>query len=248
MLPGYDLIVQAMSGLMSLTGSPDTEPFRSGISVFDVMAGMHASIGILAALNARHDTGEGQHVEVNLLSSALSGMVNQTSAYVAGGVVPHRMGNTHPSLYPYEPIPCSDGELIITSGNNAQFRKLCEVIGAPELADDPRFVRMEDRNAHRDELRPLLVERLSKRTTMDWFGRIIAAGVPCGPINDVSAGVGFATEIGLEPVVEVGEADAMVPSIRNPITFSETPADYRRPPPALDQHGEEIRAWLRGDA
>ena len=247
-LPGYDLIVQAMSGLMSLTGSPDTGPFRSGISVFDVMAGMHASIGVLAALNARQASGEGQHVEVNLLSSALSGMVNQTSAYVAGGVVPHRMGNTHPSLYPYEPIPCSDGELIITSGNDVQFRKLCEVIGAPDLADDPRFVRMADRNAHRDELRPLLIELLSKRTTMDWFARIIAAGVPCGPINDVSGGVGFATEIGLEPVVEVGAGDTMVPSIRNPITFSETPADYRRPPPALDEHGEEIRAWLRGDS
>jgi len=247
-LPGYDLIVQAMSGLMSLTGSPGTEPFRSGISVFDVMAGMHASIGILAALNARHDTGQGQHVEVNLLSSALSGMVNQTSAYVAGGVVPQRMGNTHPSLYPYEPIPCSDGELIITSGNSAQFRRLCEVIGAPGLAEDPRFVSMEDRNAHRDELRPLLIERLSTRTTKEWFRLIIAAGVPCGPINDVSGGVGFATEIGLEPVVEVGDADAMVPSIRNPITFSETPADYRLPPPALDEHGAEIRSWLSSES
>jgi crotonobetainyl-CoA:carnitine CoA-transferase CaiB-like acyl-CoA transferase len=247
-LPGYDLIVQAMSGLMSLTGSPDTEPFRSGISVFDVMAGMHATIGILAALNARQTSGAGQHVDVNLLSSALSGMVNQTSAYVAGGVIPQRMGNTHPSLYPYEPIPCADGELIITSGNDVQFRKLCAVIGAAELAEDPRFSRMKDRNAHRDELRPLLIERLKTRTTMEWFTEIIAAGVPCGPINDVSGGVGFATEIGLEPVVEVGEGEAMVPSIRNPITFSQTPVDYRLPPPALDEQGDEIRAWLRGES
>ena len=246
-LPGYDLIVQAMSGLMSLTGGPDTEPFRSGISVFDVIAGLHAGIGILAALNARQTSGRGQHVEVNLLSSALSGMVNQSSAYVAGGVVPQRMGNSHPSLYPYEPIPCADGELIITSGNNAQFRKLCEVIGAPELADDPRFARNEDRTAHRAELRPLLIERLKTRTKMEWFREIIAAGVPCGPINDVSGGVGFATEIGLEPVVEVGEGETMVPSVRNPITFSQTPADYRLPPPALDEHGEEIRAWLKGE-
>jgi len=245
-LPGYDLIVQAMSGLMSLTGAPDTEPFRSGISVFDVMAGMHATIGILAALNARQESGRGQHVEVNLLSSALSGMVNQTSAYVAGGVVPHRMGNSHPSLYPYEPIPCADGELIITSGNNAQFRKLCEVIGAPELADDPRFARNEDRTVNRAELRPLLIAKLSTRTKMEWFRDIIAAGVPCGPINDVDGGIGFATEIGLEPVVEVGGGETMVPSVRNPITFSETPADYRLPPPALDEQGEEIRAWLRG--
>ena len=243
-LPGYDLIVQAMSGLMSLTGAPDTEPFRSGISVFDVMAGMHATIGILAALNGRSTSGQGQHVEVNLLSSALSGMVNQTSAYVAGGVVPQRMGNSHPSLYPYEPIPCADGELIITSGNNVQFRRLCEVIGAPELADDPRFARNEDRTVNRAELRPLLIERLQTRTTMEWFRDIIAAGVPCGPINDVAGGVGFATEIGLDPVVEVGDGEAMVPSVRHPITFSGTPVDYRLPPPGLDEQGDEIRAWL----
>jgi crotonobetainyl-CoA:carnitine CoA-transferase CaiB-like acyl-CoA transferase len=237
-LPGYDLIVQAMSGLMSLTGAPDTEPFRSGISVFDVMAGLHATIGILSALHSRDETGRGQHVEVNLLSSALSGMVNQTSAYVAGGVVPQRMGNSHPSLFPYEPMECADGELIITAGNSGQFRKLVEVLGVPELADD--------RTANRDELRPLLVERLKTRSTMDWFEVIIAAGVPCGPINTVDGGVGFATEIGLDPVVEVGEGAATVPSVRNPITFSETPADYRLPPPTLDEHGDEIRAWLSG--
>ena len=191
-LPGYDLIVQAMSGLMSLTGSPDTGPFRSGISVFDVMAGLHATIGILAALHARDENGRGQHVEVNLLSSAMSGMVNQTSAYVAGGVIPQRMGNSHPSLFPYEPLMCADGELIITAGNNGQFRKLVEVLGVPELADDPRFSRNEDRTANRDELRPLLVERLMTRPKMDWFREIIGAGVPCGPINDVGGGVAFA--------------------------------------------------------
>ena len=243
-LPGYDLIVQAISGLMSLTGPPDGEPFRAGISVFDVMAGLHATIGVLSALNARHDTGRGQHVEVNLLSSALSGMVNQSSAFVAGGVVPYRMGNSHPSLFPYEPLPCSDGELIITAGNNAQFRKLVECLGAPELADDPRFSRNEARTAHRDELRPLLVDRLSTRTTMEWFRDIIAVGVPCGPINTVEGGVAFADQVGLDPVVMVGEQGAAVPSVRNPITFSETPPDYRLPPPALDEHGAEIRRWL----
>jgi len=122
-------MVQAISGLMSLTGSPDGPPYRAGISVFDVMAGLHATIGVLAALNARHDTGRGQHVEVNLLSSALRGLVNQARAFVAGGVVPHRMGNSHPSLFPYEPLPCSDGDLIITAGNNGQFRRLVEVLG-----------------------------------------------------------------------------------------------------------------------
>jgi crotonobetainyl-CoA:carnitine CoA-transferase CaiB-like acyl-CoA transferase len=243
-LPGYDLIVQAISGLMSLTGSPDGEPYRAGISVFDVMAGLHATIGVLAALNRRHETGRGQHVEVNLLSSALSGLVNQSSAYVAGGVVPFRMGNSHPSLFPYEPLPCADGDLIITAGNDGQFRKLCEVLGVPSLPDDPRFARNQDRTANRDQLRPLLVERLRTRPKLDWFREIIAAGVPCGPINTVDGGVAFAEEVGLDPVVTVGEGAAAVPSVRNPITFSETPADYRLPPPSLDEHGEEIRRWL----
>ncbi|GAB2556842.1 CaiB/BaiF CoA transferase family protein [Kribbella endophytica] len=246
-LPGYDLIVQAISGLMSLTGDPDGEPFRAGISVFDVMAGMHATIGVLSALNARHATGRGQHVEVNLLSSALSGLVNQSSAYVAGGVVPTRMGNSHPSLFPYEPLPCSDGDLIITAGNNGQFRKLVEVLGVPELADDPRFERNEKRTENRDELRPLLVERLRTRTKSEWFAAIIAAGVPCGPINTVDGGVAFAEEIGLDPVVTVGSAGHAVPGVRNPITFSETPADYLLPPPALDEHGDEIRRWLASE-
>jgi crotonobetainyl-CoA:carnitine CoA-transferase CaiB-like acyl-CoA transferase len=241
-LPGYDLIVQAISGLMSLTGSPDGEPYRAGISVFDVMAGLHATIGVLAALNRRHETGRGQHVEVNLLSSALSGLVNQSSAFVAGGVVPFRMGNSHPSLFPYEPLPCADGDLIITAGNDGQFRKLCDVLGLPRLPDDPRFARNQDRTANREELRPLLVERLRTRPKLDWFREIIAAGVPCGPINTVDDGVAFAEEVGLDPVVTVGP-EAM-PSVRHPIRLSETPVDYRLPPPSLDEHGEEIRRWL----
>jgi crotonobetainyl-CoA:carnitine CoA-transferase CaiB-like acyl-CoA transferase len=243
-LPGYDLIVQAISGLMSLTGSPDGEPYRAGVAVFDVMAGLHATIGVLAGLDVRRRTGRGQHVEVNLLSSALSGLVNQASAVVAGEVVPFRMGNSHPSLAPYEPLPCADGELVITAGNNRQFRKLVEVLGVPELADDPRFLRNEDRTANRAELRPLLVERLSTRSALAWFRDIIAVGVPCGPINTVAQGVAFAEDIGLDPVVVVGEGAAAVPSIRNPITFSETPAAYRLPPPGLDEHGAEIREWL----
>ena len=195
------------------------------------MAGLHATIGVLSALNARHETGRGQHVEVNLLSSALSGLVNQSSAYVAGGVVPFRMGNSHPSLFPYEPLPCADGELIITAGNNGQFRKLVEVLGVPELADDPRFVRNEDRTANRDQLRPLLVERLRTRTKMEWFRDIIAAGVPCGPINTIDGGVAFAEEVGLDPVVDVGEGR---PPCRRCATRSGSPRpqpDYRLPPP-----------------
>ncbi len=247
-LPGYDLIVQAISGLMSVTGDPAGEPYRAGVAAFDVISGLHATIGILAALNHRHETGRGQHVEVSLLASAMSGLVNQTSAYVAGGVVPFRMGNSHPSLFPYEPMPCADGELIITAGNDLQFRKLTQVLGVPELADDPRFGRNEDRTANRDQLRPLLVERLRTQTKMEWFRELIAAGVPCGPINTIDQGVAFATEVGLDPVVSVGQGDAAVPSVRHPITFSQTPASYRLPPPALDQHGAEIRRWLAAPA
>ena len=243
-LPGYDLIVQAMSGLMSLTGDPAGEPYRAGVAVFDVISGLHAAIGILAALNHRQQAGTGQHIEVSLLASALSGLVNQSSAYVAGDVVPFRMGNSHPSLFPYEPLPCSDGDLIITAGNDIQFRRLAQVLGLPELADDPRFSRNEDRTANRDQLRPLLVERLGTRTKLEWFREVIAAGVPCGPINTVDQGVAFADEVGLEPVVVVGEGAGAVPSVRHPITFSATPASYRLPPPALDEHGAEIRRWL----
>ncbi|MEQ4299919.1 CaiB/BaiF CoA-transferase family protein [Plantactinospora sp. B6F1] len=243
-LPGYDLMVQAISGLMSLTGDPDGSPYRAGISVFDVMAGMHANIGILAALHHRTASGRGQHVEVNLLSSALSGLVNHSSGYVAGGVVPYRMGNAHPSLFPYEPLPTSDGELIVIAGNDGQFRKLCEVLGLPELVDDPRFGRNQDRTANREELRPLLVERLRTRTRDEWFTDLIAAGVACAPINTIDRGVAFAERLGLDPVVTVGDGDGAVPMVRNPITFSTTHPRYDLPPPGLDEHGEEIRAWL----
>jgi len=243
-LPGYDLIVQAISGLMSVTGDADGEPFRAGVAVFDVISGLHATIGILAALNLRHETGTGQHIEISLLASAMSGLVNQTGAFVAGGVVPFRMGNSHPSLFPYEPLPCADGELVITAGNDLQFRKLAEALGVPELVDDPRFARNEDRTANREALRPLLVERLRTRSKQEWFRALTVVGVPCGPINTIDQGVAFAAEVGLSPVVMAGEGAAAMPSVRNPITFSATPPSYRLPPPSLDEHGEEIRRWL----
>jgi crotonobetainyl-CoA:carnitine CoA-transferase CaiB-like acyl-CoA transferase len=243
-VPGYDLMVQAVSGLMSLTGDPEGPPYRAGISVFDVMSGLQSVIGILAALQHRNTTGRGQHVEVNLLSAALSGLVNHTSAYVAGGTVPYRMGNAHPSLFPYEPLPASDGDIIIIAGNDGQFSKLCAVLGVPDLVDDPRFAHNADRTANRDALRPLLLERLALRTKDEWFRELLAAGVPCGPINTIDEGVAYATELGLDPVVAVGDGDAAVPSVRNPLTFSETPPRYTLPPPELDEHGAELRAWL----
>jgi crotonobetainyl-CoA:carnitine CoA-transferase CaiB-like acyl-CoA transferase len=243
-LPGYDLMVQAMSGLMSLTGDPDGPPFRAGISVFDVMTGLHTAIGILAAINHRTKTGRGQHVEASLMASALSGMVNQTSAQVAAGVTPFRMGNSHPSLFPYEPLPTGDGDLIVTAGNDAQFRKLCRVLDAEHLADDLRFARTGERTAHRAELRELLTERLATRSAAEWFRVLTEVGVPCGPINTVAEGVAFAAEIGLGPVVLTGQGTDAVPTIRHPLEFSASSPRYDLPPPALDEHGAEIREWL----
>ena len=247
-VPGYDLMVQAISGLMSLTGDPDGPPYRAGISVFDVMAGNHAAIGILAALRHRDATGEGQHVEVNLLSSALTGLVNHSSAYVAGEVVPYRMGNAHPSVFPYEPLPAADKDIIITAANDRQFRTLCEVLGIPETADDARFARNADRTENREELRPLLTERLAQRGADEWFELLVAAGVPCGPINTIDGGFAMAERFGLEPVVTVGEGERAVPTTRHPIRLSRTPAVHRLPPPDLDEHGEQLRAWLSSPA
>ncbi|HJP77969.1 MAG TPA: CoA transferase [Pseudonocardiaceae bacterium] len=244
-VPGYDLMVQAVSGLMSLTGDPDGPPYRAGISVFDVMAGNHAVIGILAALRHRDATGEGQHVEVNLLSSALTGLVNHSSAYVAGGVVPYRMGNAHPSVFPYEALPTKDRDLIVAAANDGQFRKLCEVLGIPEIAGDPRFARNADRTANREQLRPILVQRLATRGATEWFDALVAVGVPCGPINTIDGGFALAQRFGLDPVVTVGTGERAVPTTRHPIRFSATPAQYHLPPPELDEHGAELREWLR---
>jgi crotonobetainyl-CoA:carnitine CoA-transferase CaiB-like acyl-CoA transferase len=243
-LPGYDLLVQATSGLMSLTGAADGPPYRAGVAVFDVITGLHAAVAILAALQHRERTGEGQKLETNLLSAALSGLVNQTSAVLTGDVVPGRLGNAHLSLFPYEPLPTGDGELIVIAANDGQFRRLAIAIGAPELIEDPRFGSMGDRNAHRDELRPLLLARLATKSAQEWFDILAPAGVPCGPINTIDDGLALAERLGLDPVVAPGG----VPSVRNPVTYSATPPSYRLPPPALGAHGAEIREWLLGDS
>lgn len=243
-LPGYDLLAQATSGLMDLTGPADGEPTKAGVAIFDVIAGLHALAGILAALHERSRTGLGEHVEVDLLSSALSGLVNQTSAYVAGGEVPHRMGNEHPSLYPYEPFPARDGEIVIAVGNDGQFVRLCECLQVSELAEEARFRTMAARNTNRDELRALLVERLSARDASEWFEILQAAGVPCAPILGVDAGVGFATELGLEPVVYAGSGPRQVPTVRQPIGLSRGQVDYSQAPPLLDGDRERVLRWL----
>ena len=242
-LPGYDLIVQAISGLMSLTGPADGEPYRAGISVFDVMAGLHATIGLLAALHRRHETGRGQHVEVNLLSSALSGMVNHTSAYVAAGVVPYRMGNSHPSLFPYEAASLLRRRAHRHGRQRPAVPQAGRCARCAELADDPRFAKNPDRTARRHELRPSSSNGC--RPGPGWSGSAThRRRVPCGPINTVDQGVAFAEDIGLDPVVDVGPDGASVDLSATPSTLSETPPAYRLPPPTLDEHGAEIRRWL----
>ena len=246
-LPGYDLLVQALSGLMNLTGSPESEAYRAGVAVFDVMTGLHASIGILAALEARRRNGAGQHVEVNLMSSALSGMVNQTAGYVLSGQVPVRMGNEHPSIYPYEPIPTGNGDIVIAIGNDRQFRTLCKSLGNEELSNDARFSTAHQRSLNRSDLRPLLQELLSKRSSSEWFELLTESRIPCAPINDVSQGIDFAERIGLDPVVQVGAGDDSLPGIRNPISFSDTPVSYDLVPPNLDGQRESILHWLQSN-
>jgi crotonobetainyl-CoA:carnitine CoA-transferase CaiB-like acyl-CoA transferase len=239
-LPGYDMLVQGVSGLMSLTGSADGQPFRAGFSVFDVLTGLHAAVGILAALHHRASTGEGQHVETNLLSAALSTLANQASAYVAGDLIPHRMGNAHPNLFPYEPLQTGDGELIVVAGNDGQFRRLCGAMGLDTLPDDDRFDTVGKRNVNRDELRPILVDRLATKSAQEWFAIFTSVGVPSGPINDVRGGVELATELGLEPVVLAGNT----PTVRNPVSLSATPARYARAAPELGADAADIRDWL----
>lgn len=243
-MPGYDLLAQAMSGMMSITGSQDGPPQRAGVAMFDVMTGMHAAIGILGALREREISGLGQQLEVNLLSSALSGLVNQSAGYAAAGNVPTRLGNDHPSVYPYGPFATADRDLIIACGNDNQFAKLVHHLGLPELADDERFRTNAQRNEHREELRTLLEEALSTATADEWFAEFRAAKLASAPILTIGEGVEFADEIGLNPIVEAGKAANRVPTIKHPIDFSRTPARYDKAPPAHGADRDAILTWL----
>jgi len=228
-LPGYDLLVQAVGGLMSITGSSTDKPVKVGVALVDVITGLHAAVGILAALQERVTSGHGQRVEVNLLSSLLSGMVNQSAGYVGGGFVPQIMGNRHPSIAPYESYPTADHQMVIAVGNDRQFRACAEVLGTPEWADDVRFATNPSRVKHRDELYAAMCSRLASRGADEWFARLSAAGVPAGPINDIEGAFALAARLGLDPVASVdGE-----PTVANPIRLGRTPVTYRAAPPSL---------------
>jgi crotonobetainyl-CoA:carnitine CoA-transferase CaiB-like acyl-CoA transferase len=235
-LPGYDLLIQALGGLMGITGAPDGEPMKVGVALVDVLAGLFATVGILVALRAREETGEGQLVEVDLYSSLLAALVNQGSAYTIAGVVPERLGNRHPSISPYEVYATGEGELVLAVGNDRQFAGLCEELGAPGMASDPRFATNPDRVANREALGAELERLLAARPAAEWAAALLARRVPAGQVNDLGAAFTFAERIGLEPTVAIPREDgSTVDLTRNPIRLSATPATYRAAPPTMPE-------------
>jgi crotonobetainyl-CoA:carnitine CoA-transferase CaiB-like acyl-CoA transferase len=244
-LAGYDFVVQAVSGLMDITGPQEGPPSKVGVAVVDVLTGLQAAIGILAALQARGTSGRGQRVEVSLFGTALAALVNQASAYLNAGVVPRAMGNRHPSITPYETLAAADGELAVAVGNDAQFAALCAALGRPSLAADARFGTNPDRVAHRAELTAALETLMAHRTVDDWVAALRASGIPCGQVNDVAAAFAEAERLGLAPVsIPGGNGQPTVRTVANPLALSRTPVRYRRPPPALGQDTDEVLAWL----
>lgn len=241
-LPGYDLLVQAVGGLMSLTGEPDGGPTKVGVALVDVLTGLNATVGIQAALLAREHTGTGQHVEVNLMSSLLSALVNQASSTLATGTSPVRMGNFHPSISPYESFATEDGVMVIAIGNDKQFRSLATVLGIPEVATDMRFSTNERRVEHRKELHELLERSLEAAPREHWVELMTRAGTPAGPVNDVGTAFEFAESLGLKSVINIQKDGRSSRHVANPITLSRTPVSYRALPPALGEH--QAAQWL----
>ncbi|MBV2155930.1 CaiB/BaiF CoA-transferase family protein [Kitasatospora sp. SUK 42] len=244
-LPGYDLLVQAVGGLMSVTGPAPGQPVKTGVALVDVLTGLHAAVGVLAALRERDTTGRGQLVEVNLLSTLLSGLVNQSAGYTLAGAVPGILGNRHPSIAPYEVFPAADRPLVVAVGNDRQFAALCRGLDAPELAADPRFATNGDRVAHVEALAAALTERLRLRTAAEWFTVLTPLGVPCGPVNDLAGAFDLADSLGLNPRATLPGPDGTpLDLVANPIGLSRTPPRYHLPPPRLGEHTTELTAWL----
>jgi crotonobetainyl-CoA:carnitine CoA-transferase CaiB-like acyl-CoA transferase len=228
-LPGYDLLLQAVGGLMHVTGEEDGRPLKAGAAVIDLVCGLHAAIGILAGLREATLT----RVEVSLMDSALVSLLNQASAFLNEGASPRRMGNRHPSIAPYETY----GDIAVACGNDAMFVRLCDVIGRPDLAE--RFPTNNERLEHRDEISAALEAAFAQGD--GWVDRLNAAGVPAGPVNDVPQAFAFAESLGLDPVWDLDG----VRSVRSPLRGLARPTSR---PPRLDEHGDEIRRWLRGPA
>jgi crotonobetainyl-CoA:carnitine CoA-transferase CaiB-like acyl-CoA transferase len=245
--PGYDFLIQAMGGLMSVTGRKDGEagagPQKAGVALTDILTGLYATIGILAALADRDRTGQGQHLDIALLDVQVACLANQAANYLVSGTAPGRMGNAHPNIVPYQDFPTSDGYLIIAVGNDGQFAKLCAELGLPELASDPRYARNHDRVLHRESLIPCLCAATRAQTTAHWIGKLERSGVPCGPINAIDAVFADAQVRARELAISMPHALAgTVPLVASPLRLSRTPVSYRHAPPLL---GADTRAVLR---
>lgn len=235
-LAGYDFLVQAMSGLMSITGEQDGRPLKTGVAIVDVLAGLYTVVGVLAAVEERHRSGKGQFLEVTLLGSALAGLVNQASNYLTAGVVPTRMGNFHPSISPYELFETASEPLALAVGNDLQFRTLAVALHRPELAEDPRWLTNRDRVENRESLHQTLQEIFSGDTRDRWIDLLRDEGIPSGPVNTIEQAFQTARALGLDPVQVLHRADgAEVPTTANPIRLSRTPVVYRKAPPRLGE-------------
>lgn len=247
--PGYDFLVQGMGGLMSVTGQAQGEPgggpMKVGVALVDVMTGLYASNAILAALQHRHRTGEGQHIDVALLDVQVAALANQAANHLVSGKVPQRMGNAHPNIVPYQDFPTADGHMILTVGNEGQFQRLCAVAGHPQWASDPRFQTNAARVRHREELVALLRAETVKRRTGQWIEALEAAGVPCGPINDIAQVFSDPQVVARGMRVQMQGPDGEVGVVANPLRLSASPVSYERAPPGLGAHTSDvIRDWL----
>jgi crotonobetainyl-CoA:carnitine CoA-transferase CaiB-like acyl-CoA transferase len=240
-LPGYDFLLQALGGLMSITGEPDGPPVKVGSAVVDLVCGLLAVVGVQAALAERERTGRGRHVEVSLMDAALTSLLNQGSAWVAGGSVPGRLGNRHPSIVPYETYDAADRPFAVAVGNDRLFARLCTAVGLGELPGDPRFATNQARVANVDALAEQLRPVFAGADADHWVEVLRGAGVPAGKINRVDEAWALAESLGMEPIASPGGVPVAAPPLR---LDGERP-EVRRAPPRLDQHGEEIRAWLR---
>jgi len=242
--PGYDAMIQASAGLMSITGPPPDEsggPQKVGVAISDIMAGMYASTAILAALNARAGSGRGQRIDVPLYDSQVAWLANQNMNFLVGGRTPGRMGTAHPNLVPYQAFQTSDGSLMLTVGNDGQFRDCCEALELAALVHDSRFSTMRDRIANREALIRQLETKFLERTTNDWLERLVSNGVPAGPVNDIAEVLtnDYAREKGLVGEIRNGN-DIPVPLVSNPVNFSGTPVCYEKAPPLLGEHTVEV--------
>ncbi len=251
--PGYDFVIQAMSGLMSITGEPDADggrPTKVGVAISDVVTGLYGVVGILAALLARSADGGavGQRVDASLLGSTLAVLVNQAQNAFVGGVPPGRLGNAHPNIVPYETFATADGEIAVAVGSERQWPRFCEAIGLPALATDGRFLTNGDRVDRRAELRPLIAERLASRTTEAWATILDAAGIPAGAIRDVKAAFAApeAQALGMNATIE-HPALGILRQAGIPLQFESTPGAIRTPPPLLGEHSDDVLGELGYD-